>query len=147
LDEIDIKKKNDEARKKKGDDDDDDDMDDDDDTNAAAGGSKAKDKKPTQGELKSVSVRPPFSRSQSVLLIVLYFLPLFHPLQVQLLSSGESILEKTQTRRTTKMGTNGTIGLTSQIRTRIVTGLKKEAEDDWVRWNWVDNDVRIRTGS
>jgi hypothetical protein len=45
-----------------------------------------------------------------------------------------------ETRRTTKMGTGGTIGLTSQIRARIVKSLKNEMEDVWKQWNWVEGE-------
>jgi hypothetical protein len=38
------------------------------------------------------------------------------------------------------MGTGGTIGLTSQIRARIVKSLKNEMEDVWKQWNWVEGE-------
>ena len=64
-----------------------------------------------------------------------------HSLCQMQLASLPSPSHDSETRRTTKMGTGGTIGLTSQIRARIVKALKHEMEDVWKSWNWVDGDV------
>lgn len=44
-------------------------------------------------------------------------------------------------RRGSKMGTGGTIGLTSQIRAKINKALKAEHEDEWKQWAWIEGDV------
>jgi hypothetical protein len=56
------------------------------------------------------------------------------------LASMPNLSHDSETRRTTKMGTGGTIGLTSQIRARIVKSLKNEMEDVWKQWNWVEGE-------
>lgn len=49
--------------------------------------------------------------------------------------------ETPSARRPTKMGTGGTIGLTSQIRKKMMEQLKLEMEDEWKPWEWVDDKV------
>ncbi|KAH8089135.1 Sin-like protein conserved region-domain-containing protein [Filobasidium floriforme] len=110
LDDLDKKKRNEEARRKRRGGDDFSGSEDDEDVDDAPAG---KNKKPGSDELKSVTMQ---------------------------LASMPNLSHDSETRRTTKMGTGGTIGLTSQIRARIVKSLKNEMEDVWKQWNWVEGE-------